>query len=93
MIWTLFKSVLGLQAWANNMSQASEPKIKEPNANDFTKITFSPDLSKFHMQKLDDDIVAIMSRRAFDVAASARGVKVYLNGKKVPVSIIGFLWC
>lgn len=26
-----------------------------------------------------------MSRRAFDVAASTRGVKVFLNGRRLPV--------
>jgi DNA topoisomerase-2 len=67
------------------MSKASEPRIKDHTGDDFTKITFSPDLSKFKMETLDKDIVALMSRRAFDVAASTRGVKVYLNGKKLPV--------
>lgn len=37
------------------------------------------------MKELDDDIVHLMMRRAFDVAGSTRGVKVYLNGKAVPV--------
>ncbi|KAH0814448.1 hypothetical protein GEV33_008343 [Tenebrio molitor] len=32
-------------------------------------------LEKFKMSKLDDDIIALMSRRAYDVAASTRGVK------------------
>lgn len=49
------------------------------------KVTFSPDLKKFKMETLDEDIVGLMSRRAYDVAASTRGVKVYLNGKRVPV--------
>jgi DNA topoisomerase-2 len=70
------------------MSKTSEPRIKDHTGEDFTKITFSPDLSKFRMNSLDKDIVALMSRRAFDVAASTRGVKVYLNGKRLPV---GFL--
>lgn len=73
------------QSWGNNMSKASEPKIKDSHGEDYTKITFCPDLEKFKMQKLDDDMVALMSRRAFDVAASTRGVKVFLNGKRVPV--------
>ncbi|RZC40450.1 DNA topoisomerase 2, partial [Asbolus verrucosus] len=73
------------QTWGNNMTKASEPKIKEFSGEEFTKITFSPDLVKFKMDKLDDDIVALMSRRAYDVAASTRGVKVMLNGKKIPV--------
>ncbi|XP_012272821.1 DNA topoisomerase 2 [Orussus abietinus] len=73
------------QTWGNNMGKASEARIKEFCGEDFTKVTFSPDLSKFKMQSLDKDIVSLMSRRAFDVAASTRGVKVYLNGAKVPV--------
>ncbi|XP_058060670.1 DNA topoisomerase 2 [Anopheles bellator] len=74
------------QTWGENMSKASEPKIKEDfNGEDYTKITFSPDLTKFKMEKLDDDIVGLLSRRAFDVAASTRGVAVYLNGSRVPV--------
>ncbi|XP_076473569.1 DNA topoisomerase 2 [Bombus vancouverensis nearcticus] len=73
------------QTWNNNMGIASEPRIKDFSGEDFTKVIFSPDLSKFKMQSLDDDIVALMSRRAYDVAASTRGVKVYLNGTKIPV--------
>lgn len=67
------------------MGKASEPRIKEYFGEDFTKITFSPDLTKFKMESLDDDIVSLMSRRAYDVAASSKGVKVYLNGSRVPV--------
>jgi DNA topoisomerase-2 len=70
------------------MSKTSEPRIKDHTGEDFTKITFSPDLSKFGMQTLDKDIAALMSKRAFDVAASTGGVKVYLNGKRLPVSFL-----
>ncbi|XP_068141065.1 DNA topoisomerase 2 [Drosophila tropicalis] len=73
------------QTWANNMGKASDATIKDFNGTDFTKITFSPDLSKFKMEKLDEDIVALMSRRAFDVAASTKGVSVFLNGNKLSV--------
>lgn len=73
------------QTWGNNMGKASEPRVKEFTGEDFTKVTFSPDLKKFKMDNLDDDIVALMSRRAYDIAASARGVKVYLNGTRVPI--------
>lgn len=73
------------QTWGNNMSKASDPIIKDFNGSDFTKITFSPDLAKFKMDRLDEDIVALMSRRAFDVAASTKGISVFLNGNKVMV--------
>ena len=37
------------------------------------------------MDSLDRDTVALLSRRAFDVAASTRGVRVFLNGKLLPI--------
>lgn len=73
------------QTWGNNMTKTSEPKLKPHSGDDFTKITFSPDLVKFNMEKLDDDIVHLMSRRAYDIAASTRGVKVMLNGERIKV--------
>jgi len=73
------------QSWANNMSKAGEPKIKEFSGEDYTRVTFYPDLAKFNMTELDKDTVALLSRRAYDVAASAKGVKVYLNGKRIPI--------
>ncbi|XP_045766849.1 DNA topoisomerase 2-like isoform X1 [Maniola jurtina] len=75
------------QTWGANMTKASEPKVKEAGKDDdFTKVTFSPDLAKFKMDKLEDDIVALMSRRAYDVAASSQGVKVYLNGERIKIN-------
>lgn len=73
------------QTWMDNMAKTSEPKIEPSGKEDFTKITFWPDLKKFKMDKLEDDIVSLMRRRAYDVAASTRGVSVYLNGLKLPV--------
>uniref|UniRef100_A0A6Q2XTB6 DNA topoisomerase 2 n=1 Tax=Esox lucius TaxID=8010 RepID=A0A6Q2XTB6_ESOLU len=74
------------QTWQNNMSKTSEPKIKFFDGEDFTCVTFQPDLSKFKMEKLDKDILALLTRRAYDIAGSCKGVKVMLNGKKLPVT-------
>ncbi|XP_066443442.1 DNA topoisomerase 2-alpha [Eleutherodactylus coqui] len=74
------------QTWSDNMLTAGESKIKAFDGEDYTCITFQPDLSKFKMQILDKDIVALMSRRAYDVAGAAKGVKVFLNGKRLPVT-------
>lgn len=40
------------------------------------------------MERLDPDTVALLSRRAYDVAASTRGVKVFLNGKRIPIKVM-----
>ncbi len=68
------------------MSKAEDPILKESEKEDFTKITFQPDLSKFKMEKLDDDTVALMTRRVYDIAACSPGVEVFLNDKKLPIN-------
>ncbi|XP_058475519.1 DNA topoisomerase 2-beta isoform X1 [Solea solea] len=74
------------QTWQNNMTKTSDPKVKFFDGEDFTCVTFQPDLAKFKMDKLDKDIVALLTRRAYDVAGSCKGVKVTLNGKKLPIT-------
>lgn len=67
------------------MKKQGEPQITDAAKEDYTKVIFQPDLNLFKMEELEDDIIGLMSRRAFDVAGTSRGVKVYLNGKKLPV--------
>jgi DNA topoisomerase-2 len=74
------------QTWTDNMSKAAEPIVDKNKEDDFTCVTFKPDLSKFKMSRLDDDTVALLARRAYDIAASTPGVKVFLNDKKLPIS-------
>nr|pir hypothetical protein F32A11.5 - Caenorhabditis elegans [Caenorhabditis elegans] len=73
------------QTWINNMTRDEEPTIVPSTDEDFTKITFSPDLAKFKTKELDDDICHLMARRAYDVAGSCKGVAVSLNGKRIPI--------
>uniref|UniRef100_A0A8B9MWV6 DNA topoisomerase 2 n=1 Tax=Accipiter nisus TaxID=211598 RepID=A0A8B9MWV6_9AVES len=73
------------QTWTDNMGKAGEMKLKYFDGEDYTCVTFQPDLSKFKMTILDKDIVALMSRRAYDIAGSTKDVKVFLNGQRLPV--------
>uniref|UniRef100_A0A1I8FTX2 DNA topoisomerase 2 n=1 Tax=Macrostomum lignano TaxID=282301 RepID=A0A1I8FTX2_9PLAT len=70
------------QTWTDNMGKAGEAKIMKNAAEDYTK----PDLTKFGMTELDDDTIALFSRRAFDIAGTCSGVRVFLNGEKLPVT-------
>ncbi|KAM4706361.1 DNA topoisomerase 2-beta [Rhinophrynus dorsalis] len=74
------------QTWTNNMLKTTDAKIKYFDGDDYTCITFQPDLAKFKMEKLDKDTVALLTRRAYDVAGSCKGVRVLFNGKKLPVN-------
>ncbi|XP_074519536.1 DNA topoisomerase 2-alpha [Halichoeres trimaculatus] len=74
------------QTWFDNMGRAGDAKITPFDGEEFTCITFRPDLPKFKMSILDKDTVALMTRRAYDIAGAAMGVRVYFNGKKLPVT-------
>ncbi|CAG5908755.1 unnamed protein product [Menidia menidia] len=74
------------QTWYDNMGRTGDPSIRPFDGEEYTCITFRPDLSKFKMSILDRDTVALMTRRAYDIAGSTKGVKVFFNGKRLPVT-------
>ncbi|KAJ0060186.1 hypothetical protein NL108_004054, partial [Boleophthalmus pectinirostris] len=73
------------QTWYDNMGRAGDVSIKPFSGEDHTCITFKPDLPKFKMTILDKDTVALMTRRAYDIAGSTKGVRVFLNGNRLPI--------
>ncbi|KAF5752648.1 DNA topoisomerase 2-like isoform X1 [Tripterygium wilfordii] len=75
------------QVFANNMGKKSDPVINKcKEGENWTKVSFKPDLSKFNMSHLEDDVVALMRKRVFDMAGClGKTVKVELNGSRVPI--------
>mmetsp|Transcript_21054 Transcript_21054/g.48751 ORF Transcript_21054/g.48751 Transcript_21054/m.48751 type:complete len:1973 (+) Transcript_21054:72-5990(+) len=74
------------QVWKGNMGTCNPPRIRPHTGSDFTQVTFYPDFARFGMAAFEDDIVALMSRRAYDVAAATHGrCKVTLNGEVIAV--------
>ena len=74
------------QTWHDNMSKEDKPVITNYRGSEYTEVSYVPDLSLFHMEGLDDDIVALMEKRVVDMAGvSDSSLKVYLNGEKVDV--------
>jgi DNA topoisomerase-2 len=69
------------------MGKREEPVIKDnTDMKDFTCVTFKPDLRRFGMETLDDDIVSLMTKRVYDLAGcTPASVKVKLNGKVIDV--------
>jgi len=66
------------QVFTENMSTKSKPVIRTCKASEsWTCVTFHPDLSKFGMAELEDDTVALMRKRVYDLAGVlGKGVKV-----------------
>ncbi|EPS73185.1 hypothetical protein M569_01571, partial [Genlisea aurea] len=71
------------QVFSNNMSTKSEPVISKCKASEnWTKIIFKPDLAKFSMSCLEDDVVSLMKKRVIDIAGClGKTVNVELNGE------------
>ncbi|KAK5850653.1 hypothetical protein PBY51_001512 [Eleginops maclovinus] len=74
------------QTWYDNMGRTGDSIIKPFEGEEFTCISFRPDLAKFKMTTLDRDTVALMTRRAYDIAGASKGVRVFYNGKKIQIS-------
>uniref|UniRef100_A0A8D3C0Y8 DNA topoisomerase 2 n=1 Tax=Scophthalmus maximus TaxID=52904 RepID=A0A8D3C0Y8_SCOMX len=74
------------QTWYDNMGRTADPNIKSFDGEEYTCITFRPDLPKFKMSTLDKDTLALLTRRAYDIAGASKGVRVFLNGKRLPVT-------
>eukprot|EP01071_Lankesteria_metandrocarpae_P005308 Lankesteria_metandrocarpae@DN3947_c0_g1_i1.p1 len=72
--------------WNNNMSRHTDARITDAprGTAPFVKVSFKPDLPKFGMAMLDDDCVALLTKRVYDIAGTT-GAKVWLNGKRIVV--------
>jgi DNA topoisomerase-2 len=74
------------QVFSKNMDKREDPKITDYSGPGYTCIQFWPDLKKFGMEKLDKDILNMITKRTYDIAGtSGKALKVYLNGEKLPV--------
>ena len=73
------------QTFSDNMSVKSKPLITSCSGTDYTKITFKPDLSKFGLTSIDNDFLALLEKRVYDLAGCVRGIKVFLNDERIKV--------
>ena len=75
------------QSYMNNLKKIKEPKINKVKKDDYTKITFHPDLEKFKVDSLSQGTYKILERRVYDIAAyTDPKIKVYFNGKVLGIN-------
>lgn len=75
------------QVFRSNMSIKTEPEISNypRSSSEYTKITFKPDYQKFGMSGMDEDLVALFTKRVYDLAGVVSNVKVFLNGQRLNI--------
>ena len=74
------------QTWTKNMTRMEKAKITSNKTQDFVRVTFTPDYTKFGMPDgIDDDLEALLTRRVYDMAGTVKGIKVHLNDELLKV--------
>jgi DNA topoisomerase-2 len=82
-------SVRGLkykQEYFNNLDTIGPPTITKYKSKPYTTITFKPDYKRLGLTNLTPDIIALLKRRVYDIAAvTDKMVKIKYNSVAVPV--------
>ncbi|KAJ7151616.1 DNA topoisomerase II [Mycena filopes] len=74
------------QTWTDNMGTVGKAKItKNSKGEEWTKITFRPDLKRFGMESIDEDTVSLLRKRVYDMAGTVKDIKVFYNDKRITV--------
>ncbi len=72
------------QTFTKNMREKTKPVIKDSNKDSYTKISFTPEYTKFGYKGLTTDMMLLFSKRVYDLAVCTnKNVNVYLNDKKI----------
>ena len=74
------------QTWTNNMGVCGKAKItKNSKGEEYTCVTFKPDLKRFGMDRIDEDTESLLKKRVYDMAGTVNDIKVFLNGERVKI--------
>jgi len=95
LIWSTYGSIetvdhiRGLkysQEFKNNLDEICKPSITKCKNKPYTKITFKPDYARLGIHGLTPDIIALLRKRVYDVAAiTDKNLKVKYNSSLVPI--------
>ena len=74
-----------IQVFRDNMSVIEKPVITSTKVKEYTKITFTPDFSKFKLKSLDQySTLAILKKRVFDISAiTPKTLSIFFNSEKI----------
>ena len=95
LIWSTYGSVETVdhirclkyrQEFKNNLDEICKPSITKCKTKPYTKITFKPDYKRLGIDGLTPDIISLLRKRVYDIAAvTDKTIKVKYNSTPVPV--------
>ena len=80
------RGLIYTQEFADNLNVIKKPVIKKCAKKPYTKITFKPDYARLGITALSPDMLSLLKRRIYDIAAvTDKNIKVKYNGEIIPV--------
>ena len=74
------------QEFEDNMGKKNKPEIVKFEKYPFTKITFYPDLEKFNLKKITNQMYKLMQKRVYDICALTNDTtKVFFNDEELNI--------
>jgi len=74
------------QEFNNNLDEICKPSITKCKLKPYTKITFKPDYARLGISGLTPDMISLLKKRVYDVAAvTDKSLKVKYNSSLVPI--------
>jgi DNA topoisomerase-2 len=74
------------QEFNNNLDEICKPSITKCKTKPYTKITFKPDYSRLGIDGLSTDMISLLKKRVYDVAAiTDKSLKVKYNSTLIPI--------
>ncbi len=73
------------QIFSNNMRNKTKAKITK-STKKFTEISFTPDLERFGLSKIDYDHFLMIEKRVYDLAGCNPNIKFIFNGTSIKIS-------
>jgi len=79
---TSFNKIVYKQVWKNNMKEVNKPTTYPlKRKRNYTKILFKPDLERFGVTEISDDMLSAMKKRCIDLAALNNKLEISFNNK------------
>jgi DNA topoisomerase II len=74
------------QEFKNNLDKICKPSIVKCGTKPYTTVTFKPDYKRLGIENLTDDMLLLLQRRIYDIAAiTNKTIKVKYNSELIPV--------
>jgi DNA topoisomerase-2 len=74
------------QEFNNNLDEICKPSITKCKIKPYTKITFKPDYARLGIDGLSSDMISLLKKRVYDVAAiTDKSLKVKYNSTLIPI--------